>query len=621
MFSFESKHLLEIMNKKKTNYLIAILNVIAILSIWILSFSTEYIENVIGNVTNNLLRFWLENIKVIMIILHSGLGILNIIAAIQNKDNKKICFWQCIFGICEVWATNGIISDEIDFLYRVDFLEWGTIILHVVIPIILAIKNFICIRKNKPKVIQVISYGMVIVVAILDLLHIFNVIDIFDDLFGENWKIISLIMMFIYIHNQEKQIEESKIRKIANIILYWILQGIITVGFCCMVVGSLLISKINEETMKKQRADIYNQIINLQGTNNTELYIPVEKDYKYGFITKNGEEKIACEYDRVSLFLEAKLNNQNYYFALAKQGEKYYIISKSNQKIDISENKYIKAISKDMDEGIKEVNKNSKVGRLGYIFGMSTTAILFSENEPKIKWQPMLDIPNDIEIDLQEENSMYYYKNSNYTLILEQMTEAEYYNEKTEPNNASYYNKDTGYGTVPEEYYREIDEEEEDSEKPKYKVTIRKNNGEETSTLEYIPYFDEDDATLNVFSDGYIRFESLDKKLQGWYDTNGNKVSIANDYYLEDIYNNYMILTKEYITEEKYNKEYYVFDITGKFILKANNLMRFEEVYLIKNENNKMVLYNKDLKPITKEYDKIICNDGIDLNKDFSSYE
>ena len=53
---------------------------------------------------------------------------------------------------------------------------------------------------------------------------------------------------------------------------------------------------------EKELYDLYNNIENLQGAKNDELYIPVENDYKYGFINSKGQEKIQCQYDRVSYF-------------------------------------------------------------------------------------------------------------------------------------------------------------------------------------------------------------------------------------------------------------------------------------------------------------------------------
>ena len=109
-------------------------------------------------------------------------------------------------------------------------------------------------------------------------------------------------MQFIYIHLQDKNIEESSARKIVNVILYYVLQSILAIGFLLMILASLIITKINEVQLENAIAELNNSIVTLQGNKESELYIPVEKNYKYGFITEDGQERIPCEYDRVSFF-------------------------------------------------------------------------------------------------------------------------------------------------------------------------------------------------------------------------------------------------------------------------------------------------------------------------------
>ena len=228
------------MNKKTTNRLVVILNIIAIISIYVLYFSTDYLmSSIMSSKTGGksiynsfIIDIVVNNIQLIMALVHGGVGILNIICAIQNKENKKLCFWQSAFGIYEIWSaiTIGVFLDD----YYI--IAWGNIIVSGIIPIILAIKNIICIRKNKPKIIQIISYVIVIIIAILDILNILSAY----------WNIIAIVMQFIYIHGQEKHIVESSSRKIINIVLYYVLQLLLVVGFFLMIISSLLITKVNE---------------------------------------------------------------------------------------------------------------------------------------------------------------------------------------------------------------------------------------------------------------------------------------------------------------------------------------------------------------------------------------
>ena len=145
------------MNSKRTNRLVAILNVIAIATFYLLSFSEKYLLSsmltgygLAKSIFNSLLiDTLLNNLQIIMAVVYSGIGILNIICAIQNKEKKKIFFWQLVFGFYEIW--NAIIL--IFALQDYEFIEWGEKILFGIIPIIFAIINLIFIKKNKPKVI------------------------------------------------------------------------------------------------------------------------------------------------------------------------------------------------------------------------------------------------------------------------------------------------------------------------------------------------------------------------------------------------------------------------------------------------------------------------------------
>lgn len=60
--------------------------------------------------------------------------------------------------------------------------------------------------------------------------------------------------------------------------------------------------------------------------------------------------------------------------------------------------------------------------------------------------------------------------------------------------------------------------------------------------------------------------------------------------------------------------------MTGKILLQTNAIDVYDDMYLVKNENNKMVLLDKDLNVISNEYDKIISTMEIDLSGEHSSY-
>ncbi len=603
------------MNKKRTNRLVAILNVVAIASIYIMYFSSSYLLTSIMSGDNGgksvydsfIIDTLLNNIQIILTLVHGGIGIINIICAIQNKENKKIFFWQLIFGIYEIWSA---ISLGI-FMDNDDVLAWGERIICDVVPIILAIVNFVRIRKNRPKVIQIISYLAVIILSILDLLNII----------GAYWNIIAIIMQFIYIHFQDKYIEENNTRKILNIILYYVIQVIVSVGFFFMVISSLLITKVNDVKWEKSLSEMYNNIETLQGAKTNELYIPVEKNLKYGFITEDGKEKIPCEYDRVSYFNEIEINNNTYYIAFAKKDNKFYIISKTNNSIEINGDleKYVKSIDNHLGTQMIDIFNKDGDYRLAYLQSFEFYLQVFTRRETKLTQQILEKnyYGTDSEINLTEKNSKYIYKNSKYSMIIEPIYDE---TEDEDYDYDSYYNN----------YYDEEDDDDMyyiSSSETKYKVTLTKTNGEVQSSIVYLPGIDEYEETLETFTNGYIEFESEDRTRKGWYDSDGNQITIPSNYTIEDIKDNKIILQvyndyddENYDENAKTEFNFIIIDMEGKILLQTTALDIYDNMYLVKNNNNKMVLVDEDLKTISNEYDKIITTKEIDISANYSSY-
>lgn len=603
------------MNIKRTNRFVAILNVISVASIYILYFSTNYLLSSIMSGDNGgksvynsfILDTLLNNIQIIMALLYSGVGIINVICAIQNKDNKKIFFWQLVFGLYEIWAA---ISLGV-FLKNDDILEIGSKIVSA-IPIILVIINFIRIKKNRPKVIQIISYIAVLIIAILDLL----------DIVGAYWNVIAIVMQFIYIHFQDKNIEETGSRKIINIILYYVIQVIIVIGFLFMIIYSLLISKINEVRWKNGLEELYNNVATLQGSTNKELYIPVEKNYKFGFINESGKEKIACEYDRVTYFNEIEINSGKYYIALAKKDNKYYIISKNNNSIELNENleKYMQTIDNHWGETMTNMFNKEGNYRLAYLQSFEFFLQAFTRGEAQLSQQTVekSNYGTEVEVSLTKRNSKFTYKSSNYTMLIEpireKVDEDDYFENYFEYSDNVYYNEDD------DTYYISSDE-------TKCKVTITKSNGEEQSSIVYLPGIDEDESSLETFTNGFIEFKSEDEERVGWYDSNGNQTTIPSNYEIQDIKDNKIILRvdnsdddEEYDENKHYEMNFIIIDMFGNTLLQTTALDIYDNMYLVKNNNKKMVLLDKDLKQISNEYDKIITTMQMDISANYSSY-
>ena len=259
------------MNKKRTNYLITILNILAVISFYLFYFGSNYLmasmfhegdsaECIYGS---QVIDFLLINIKKIILIFNISIAIFNIICAIQNRKNKKLCFWYFTFGIIEI-------SSAIDIEFYLNTIFDINEIMFTGIPIILVIKNCILIKRNKPSKLEIISYIFAVIIAIVEIFEYINP--------GNCWLIVSIIMQFIYNHNQENNVNENNIKKFINIILYYIMQTLIVGSFSFMIIYSLIFTKVNNTRFDNEILQLFNNITTLKNSKNQEIYVPVEKN-------------------------------------------------------------------------------------------------------------------------------------------------------------------------------------------------------------------------------------------------------------------------------------------------------------------------------------------------------
>ena len=582
------------MNRKRTNRLILIFNIIILINYLLMAFSFSFLSKTMlttsvgsRSLSNNFIVDFLVNYSdPIFIVAFLIVAVLNIISAIQNKKDTKISFWQSIFAVLCLLPP---LKFLIEFL-NVDILDILYTILFGVLPIILAIINIISINKNKPRLVQVISYILVIIVSILYLLDIIP---------EYPWYIIAIVMQTIYVQRQVKTIKESNSRAIVNIILYYVIQSIVVVGLFILIISALLISQINNAKLESAVSILYDNFKKLDDNTNSELYIPVEKDNKYGFINENGEEKIACQYDKVSYFNEIPVNNTNYYLALAKKDNSYYIISKSNKYLPINGDleKYITSFDNNFaSETVESFNtngdyNNASLEAFNTAFQILTYNPSATGNSPSYTKQT-LNPAEDNYVPITYEGSTYTYKNDNYTMIITPLSDQLDYADN--------------YSSVSDMYAN-----------LKYSVVVKKSN-KETESIVNLPGFSGSTLKIKTFSNGYIGYESEDGLTVGWYDNNGNQTSISSDYIINDIKNNFVILQS--INTEQSGSNYIIMDFSGHILLQSQAIDIYQNTILTKNSNNKMVLLDNNLNTISNEYDKIITNSKIDISPDFSSY-
>ncbi len=518
------------MNKKSTNRLIAILNAISILAIIIFYFSKSYLEFYVMTRTgekneiifnNIIIGTLLRNTEIIFSLIYGGLGVINIISSIQNRKNKKIALGQFAFAICEVGQViKGLVSESDEIL----------------------------------------GFSNIVICGVMAII---------------------LFTQFIFIHNQDKNIFESKIRKISNIILYYVLQLVLVVGFTIMVILALSITKINSIKWGKSLETLYNEVSNLKGVTISDVCVPIKEDTKYGFINENGKEIIGCQYDIVTYFNEISFNDNKYYIALAKKDGKFYVLSKNND-ICIIDGFLEKCLQRlDSYFGSNEFNLEDYeffyVQHFEFIFqGLMQGELILQM--PKDSSEN-----NNLQINIEDDNT-YSLNTTNYSMQIESI--------ESQINDIDYNDNNSS------------------DSNPIFKVTVFKSNGQREVSEVYLPGFDEYDGTLNTFSNGYIEFQKIDNEKMGWYDSNGNQIEVSEKYLIKDIKDDKVILEKNvYSNEENSNEkgEIIVLDMNGKKLFQAVDIIIYDNVYFAEKENGKMVLVDKNFKSESKEYDKIIA--------------
>ncbi len=586
------------MNRKRTNRLILIFNVLLLINYLLMGFTSNFLgKNMFPtsegskSLSNSFIVEFLFNYSdTIFIIAFIVVAVLNIISAIQNKKDTKISFWQSIFAILCLLPPLKVLLEVAD----IDIIDISSTILFGILPIILAIYNIVLIRKNKPRLVQVISY---LVVIILSVLYLLNIIPAY------HWYVIAIIMQIIYVHCQAKTIKESPSRTIVNIILYYIIQAILVGGLFILIISGLLIAQISNSKLEGAVSILYNNLEKLDGVTNNELYIPVEKDNKYGFINEAGEEKISCQYDKVSYFNEVFANNTSYYIALAKKENSYYIISKTNKYLPINGDleKFITYFDNNFANAtVESFNtngdyNNASLEAFNTAFQILTYNPLAKKNSP-LYIKQTLETADNKSVPMTYDGTNYIYKSTNYTMTITPLSDQLDYADE--------------YSSVSDMYAN-----------LKYSVSVKKSNGETETSIVNLPGIYKSELKINTFSNGSIEYESEDGLTVGWYDKDGNQTSVSSDYIIEDIKDNFIILQSNTIDTQSSEFNYTIIDFSGNILLQSNAIDIYQNTFLVKNNNNKMVLLDSSLNTISNEYDKIITNTQIDISPDFSSYK
>ncbi len=560
------------MNKKKVNLIIAISNFITMILIAVLYYllininfhlavsgKTIFGSKVLDAIIN----------KQDLIIYGAGIisVCINIIGAIQNKENKKICFWQVFFGVFQFII--------LDIFYELDVAKY---ILLSAVPIAWGIVTILSSRKNASKISEVIEISIGVASIILAIIS--SVLDIWY-----YWGIIAIIAQIFYSIIQNDNIIETRRRKILNIVIHYVLRGIIIASLIVITIISVILANTNKAKWKNGIDKLYVDMQDLKKYNSKDIIIPVENDSKYGFINVDGKEVIPCIYDEVSYFnkIESKNNQDIYYIALAKKDDKYYILSKANDILEIDEN--IKDYVSNLNYILKRHRRTSS--SINFMEN-DTSDVEYDEDIIKTIFEPYavsIDKEEFSEKDertclnLKVKDSKLTYKNNKFSMSIEPLEDnAEIENENGESLNI--------YGT-------------------KCDVTVTKSNGKVGKETVYLIGLLESENEIMAYSNGSIGFITKDGSRTGWYDENGDKKTLPSSYYVLDIIENNIFLSKKADAKND-STQYFIINTSGETLLKTNLLrIHGDDMNLIRNDKNKVVFVNKKLEEISKEYDKI----------------
>ena len=357
----------------------------------------------------------------------------------------------------------------ISLIMILNIIGISLIVMNFIINILLAIKN----RKD----IKILVTFIIIALSIVCIF--FNKVVFFIIYFITN------IIELIFIHMPKDDMNVSKKNNI-----YFIIYIILSISFLATscITSYIVIKKVNSITNEQieQKNEINNEKIELENriiesftaTTNIVDYFPAYSNGKWGYIDKNGKEKIPCIYDSASEFEAININAKIYNIAVVEQNDSYILISQNNERIQLEENSFPWII----------VNPMLRISVL-----FSKDFAFESQDEEGINNILHLDIDND----------GYIYRNENNYIKF------------------TYYDSYGGY-----------------SKADIFNIIVSKN-GQETISRESIPITD---SEVLLYDDGYIPFCDKENKVQGWYDKELNKVVLQGNYEILEVRNNIAVV-------------------------------------------------------------------------------
>lgn len=340
---------------------------------------------------------------------------------------------------------------------------------------------------------------------------------------------------------------ESNSMSVITITLLIIFVLMLLIGTC--LIYSYLGESIKDKENKNELAykkDYFKYITELD---DSEIYINVKKDGKYGYINRNGEVLIDFKYDYASRFFNINLFGKNFKIAMVCENGSTIFIMKNERKVLSykTESNNENYLAKEAE--IKEIYEKT-----------------FEQTEP-LKFESE-NIDNYI-------SKRYVYQEENQTTYTYRYD----YDEKYD-----FLVVESNLGLATEFYL------------------ARKDNLEVRTMLDCksVVY---DENYLYIYRNGYIPFYNISDKKQGWFTSFGKKVEMEGKAQILEM------LNEEYILIKNYNTGYiYCINNKGEVLSPTYlDIYMTEDRYIAKNsETNKYQILDLTFnKVIEEEFDII----------------
>lgn len=503
-----------------------------------------------------------QQIVVITIVLFIFAFAINLFNLIVNWQNKKITFTSIIILI---YMFNGILSN-----FDIDNYEVLFIILVALFAGIMFIIDFIRNIKDGISKKNLIVYLIVACLSVVSIL-----INNYAKL-----VVILLAIIFQFIFAKDEKINENN--KLMQIIesLSLITFGIILlIMFVMQIILINKIFKVDNET--KNLIEEIRGNLNISEEHN-EFPLLVSKNNKWGYIDTNGNEIIPCEYDTISS-LFPKLDPL---VIVGKKDETYDVYGMDGKLLCTREKNLLPFLKgKYLEMMLEQAEFGSDIGEEYYnipkqeFTNLELMRIIGEILNFLVRVNKTIDIAFDplytktiLKADDTYGKVYEYNLSNNCKLHIKKLDENDLCNMKIEKEGQILIEMEDVI--IPLNYFEKF----------------TRNYG---------------DGDLVLYRNEYIPFCNLNKGIQGYFSINDMTFEYIDiSYELLEILDDKMIV-RDY-SDINNIKDYIIQLDTKEILLTAREISVYDEGFLLRRDNGKIIFLDRDLRRKTKEFDGIV---------------